>query len=130
MLTIQSFRDGFLAEFTAHPRFFLEIYFGFSAAVFSLLAGFALGVPGAREQKFFMRLSIGSFFIWALFFVMNFIQPDLQPSMLGKRETCLFEGLTYGLLLSLGFIAMNWSCLLYTSPSPRDATLSRMPSSA
>ena len=24
----------------------------------------------------------------------------------------------------------RWSCLLYTSPSPRDATLSRMPSSA
>ena len=26
--------------------------------------------------------------------------------------------------------AFFWSCLLYTSPSPRDATLSRMPSSA
>ena len=25
---------------------------------------------------------------------------------------------------------LNWDCLLYTSPSPRDATLSRMPSSA
>ena len=25
---------------------------------------------------------------------------------------------------------MEWTCLLYTSPSPRDATLSRMPSSA
>ena len=25
---------------------------------------------------------------------------------------------------------MVWLCLLYTSPSPRDATLSRMPSSA
>ena len=24
----------------------------------------------------------------------------------------------------------GWTCLLYTSPSPRDATLSRMPSSA
>ena len=24
----------------------------------------------------------------------------------------------------------DWGCLLYTSPSPRDATLSRMPSSA
>ena len=24
----------------------------------------------------------------------------------------------------------SWNCLLYTSPSPRDATLSRMPSSA
>ena len=27
-------------------------------------------------------------------------------------------------------IAQGWPCLLYTSPSPRDATLSRMPSSA
>ena len=27
-------------------------------------------------------------------------------------------------------IAANYGCLLYTSPSPRDATLSRMPSSA
>ena len=25
---------------------------------------------------------------------------------------------------------VSWACLLYTSPSPRDATLSRMPSSA
>ena len=27
-------------------------------------------------------------------------------------------------------IALHAACLLYTSPSPRDATLSRMPSSA
>ena len=27
-------------------------------------------------------------------------------------------------------LASQWGCLLYTSPSPRDATLSRMPSSA
>ena len=27
-------------------------------------------------------------------------------------------------------LRVNWICLLYTSPSPRDATLSRMPSSA
>ena len=27
-------------------------------------------------------------------------------------------------------LANKWLCLLYTSPSPRDATLSRMPSSA
>ena len=29
-----------------------------------------------------------------------------------------------------GTIQINYLCLLYTSPSPRDATLSRMPSSA
>ena len=27
-------------------------------------------------------------------------------------------------------LGVLWDCLLYTSPSPRDATLSRMPSSA
>ena len=31
---------------------------------------------------------------------------------------------------SLVRMAQNFSCLLYTSPRPRDATLSRMPSSA
>ena len=30
----------------------------------------------------------------------------------------------------LGETFESWNCLLYTSPSPRDATLSRMPSSA
>ena len=29
-----------------------------------------------------------------------------------------------------GSMEMPYTCLLYTSPSPRDATLSRMPSSA
>ena len=29
-----------------------------------------------------------------------------------------------------GYVAAIKACLLYTSPSPRDATLSRMPSSA
>ena len=33
-------------------------------------------------------------------------------------------------LNGLVLVAMLYSCLLYTSPSPRDATLSRMPSSA
>ena len=33
-------------------------------------------------------------------------------------------------LVSDGENGVFWACLLYTSPSPRDATLSRMPSSA
>ena len=38
----------------------------------------------------------------------------------------------WGVLLAkrLGYINITYACLLYTSPSPRDATLSRMPSSA
>ena len=37
-----------------------------------------------------------------------------------------YLNLSAAFLAGLGF----WACLLYTSPSPRDATLSRMPSSA
>ena len=33
-------------------------------------------------------------------------------------------------LIIFGLLTLNLGCLLYTSPSPRDATLSRMPSSA
>ena len=35
-----------------------------------------------------------------------------------------------GLIWPASFHLYAWGCLLYTSPSPRDATLSRMPSSA
>ena len=45
-----------------------------------------------------------------------------------RRSTILpqFVGLTFGVYNGRKHIP----CLLYTSPSPRDATLSRMPSSA
>ena len=33
-------------------------------------------------------------------------------------------------IITLGIWLVTINCLLYTSPSPRDATLSRMPSSA
>ena len=59
-------------------------------------------------------------------------QDSYSPSgIIGEKDAC-----------GVGFIAnidgkeSNWilkqslNCLLYTSPSPRDATLSRMPSSA
>ena len=44
---------------------------------------------------------------------------DTQAIIDNEKSTS--EWLSYGL---------DYSCLLYTSPSPRDATLSRMPSSA
>ena len=55
------------------------------------------------------------------------------PLNLGNSGTGLrlMLGLTSGIGLNLSFCGdESLSCLLYTSPSPRDATLSRMPSSA
>ena len=44
----------------------------------------------------------------------------------GEKET-LKQGSEVQLMQAMGG---SYTCLLYTSPSPRDATLSRMPSSA
>ena len=47
------------------------------------------------------------------------------------EETSIIRWFTIDTHLMLGIILhVSPSCLLYTSPSPRDATLSRMPSSA
>ena len=48
---------------------------------------------------------------------------------LGKEEIELME-LKLAIELKFHIIKLENNCLLYTSPSPRDATLSRMPSSA
>ena len=46
-------------------------------------------------------------------------------------KTALVTGAASGIgFATAELFAKNGACLLYTSPSPRDATLSRMPSSA
>ena len=45
---------------------------------------------------------------------------DLEAKLAAQKQ----------LAASTGDAEQAWNCLLYTSPSPRDATLSRMPSSA
>ena len=64
----------------------------------------------------------------------------LLSGELGAGKTSLVQGIAAGLGITEAVtsptfaLAQHYSrpdtCLLYTSPSPRDATLSRMPSSA
>ena len=57
-------------------------------------------------------------------FIQAGICKDLSPGTLNpKNSKYILDNLNFG-------IAQSLNCLLYTSPSPRDATLSRMPSSA
>ena len=52
--------------------------------------------------------------------------------VMGVRMMAVY-GLPVGLMVSgylIELLGYSWSCLLYTSPSPRDGLLSRMPSSA
>ena len=48
-----------------------------------------------------------------------------RANLIGQMDFQVSEGLSLGLVL-----LANQTCLLYTSPSPRDRTRSRMPSSA
>ena len=81
-----------------------------------------------------------------------FISPDQQLELIERmleesRKTVLsmgFPSMIWGGFVSIGTalsyafaswhwyvaIGLLWACLLYTSPSPRDRTRSRMPSSA
>ena len=64
--------------------------------------------------------------------VYNFVdQMPLIPTC-GTLDTSYVakQKCTQDLLLDFIYRNVQYPCLLYTSPSPRDATLSRMPSSA
>ena len=53
-------------------------------------------------------------------------------AILFAEDRKILDWVGHYLVLNLGqdAVAQHWGCLLYTSPSPRDGLLSRMPSSA
>ena len=54
----------------------------------------------------------------------------LEETTIAKIHTALRAGEVTCVDLVEGYLARIEACLLYTSPSPRDGLLSRMPSSA
>ena len=58
--------------------------------------------------------------------ILSLLGAGLLEAMQPLNLTMIVIGCTVGLLVG----AMPGLCLLYTSPSPRDGLLSRMPSSA
>ena len=92
-----------------------------------------------------MKKGKAAFVLFLLLFMMVFLNADqmvMSPNIgeieaefgITKADIGLIQGsfTIVGALISLlwGFLADKYSCLLYTSPSPRDRTRSRMPSSA
>ena len=55
---------------------------------------------------------------------------ELAQNHYGVHRERPFFGDLVDFISSGPVVAMVWDCLLYTSPSPRDRTRSRMPSSA
>ena len=111
-----------------------------------LLSMVALGDWGRRNSSYFSAFAIGVllvavFFhllpealevsmdswVWMIFgfMAMTILGLSMRLSM-GKRNAAGDLAFGYASIIALGL----HSCLLYTSPSPRDLSTSRMPSSA
>ena len=74
-------------------------------------------------------LSLISFMKWVLSTVVTIILvPKLQPLVSEYIQSEFINN--FGLGIAIFILTLFITCLLYTSPSPRDGLLSRMPSSA
>ena len=87
----------------------------------------------ARQQDINVAIigigSIGNGLVYQCHNTPHFKPVAIADIKIERAITCAkWLGLDYQLVDSLA--AMNEACLLYTSPSPRDRTRSRMPSSA
>ena len=100
-------------------------------------SGGVSGWVGVQLSSFHGTLSSGGSFYYHAALVASGASPSVGPERGGTRVSVLGGGFRDAYTLRCAFgstsapvLARYVDCLLYTSPSPRDATLSRMPSSA
>ena len=103
-----------------------QIVFGGIVAAFALLP-----IGGAS----YVLLFLGGTALLMIFSLTNSLVQLTVPDELRGRVISIYlvafrGGMPLGSLVSGALIARYSACLLYTSPSPRDGLLSRMPSSA
>ena len=62
--------------------------------------------------------------------IVSFMNLSITPSSTSNKVFCIYQGTGYANGHNNTLLIRLYSCLLYTSPSPRDRQKSRMPSSA
>ena len=92
-------------------------------------------VPGEKEWKIVLNSEGDKFFAisepdYSKDVLETVVVPQIKDKNTIEQFTIGFSKNIEGVELYLMWDTTVISCLLYTSPSPRDATLSRMPSSA
>ena len=86
-----------------------------------MIEGILIGLKTALSFQNLMMVMIGCFAGTII---------GMLPGLGPMTAIALMIPITYGFDPATGLILMAGVCLLYTSPSPRDGLLSRMPSSA
>ena len=86
-----------------------------------------LAVPNNQHARYAkVAIEAGKHVIVEKPMAINALQAEELANLARRRKVFLFEAMTTQYLENYNKIR----CLLYTSPSPRDGLLSRMPSSA
>ena len=113
-------RPGAFEQLLEFPHFALEMLLGAAAALTLALAAFRAAVPGLLGRGLGL-VAGGLALLWVLNYVAGLAYPALEPSMLGKRDHCVFEVLLYGLppLLAL----LYWQRRLFALQPGRAAAL-------
>lgn len=88
------FRPGFADQFLSAPRFSLEMLLGIAALGSFLVVALLESIPG-REAGSLRKVSWILLMAWLAQFVIGFAAPALEPSMLGKRDHCVWEAYLY-----------------------------------
>ena len=106
-----------------------EVFFGGFSQIAKVSGDFLVKKPDSLTSK--QAMILGTAGLTSL--MSAFAIQARESILLGEKVTdVLVTGATGGVgsLAVMAITAKLPTCLLYTSPSPRDATLSRMPSSA
>jgi hypothetical protein len=89
-------RPGAFSQLGTEPRFMLETMLGVAAILWTSLLAFRSAVPAALSKKF-AATGMVLMALWLAQYVIGFVSPALEPSMLGKRDHCFSETLVYSL---------------------------------
>ena len=102
---------------------------GFAAQTVTMPATAFSRMPGNLDFDAASTLSCAGLTAWRALVVETALKPGDWVLVQGSGGVSVVA-LQVARMMGCRVIATSSSCLLYTSPSPRDATLSRMPSSA
>ena len=89
-------RPGAFSQLGTEPRFLLETMLGVAAILWTSLLAFRSAVPAALSKQF-AATGMVLMALWLAQYVIGFVSPALEPSMLGKRDHCFSETLVYSL---------------------------------
>lgn len=88
-------RPGWTEPFLTSPRYLVEAVLGFATAVAAAVAALRLSTPSTLQPRRAMAPAFTLFAAWIGLLAYGFVDPAVEPSMVGKRPHCFVETWAY-----------------------------------